>query len=154
MFLRSALLSVTFLLAACASTAPTLPPGQVVGEPMESREIVAFAVVDANAPAYFDRTVLVEATATAVCQTAGCWMQVEDEGRTAMVRWETGCGGKYAFPADMTGRRVLIQGSFYPKVLSEEDAEHIQAEAAEGVEIERDGYEFNASAVLLIDEEG
>ena len=66
-----------------------------------------------------DRVVLVEATAKAVCQNAGCWMQVEDGGRTAMVRWETGCGGKYAFPKDIAGRRVLIQGTFYPKTLTE-----------------------------------
>ena len=100
---------------------------------------------------FFDKTVLVEARIKAVCQKAGCWMQVEDEGRTALVRWETGCGGKYTFPKDAAGKKVLIQGSFYPKPLSEADAEHMEEEAGSKLTLKRDGYEFNASAVMLID---
>ena len=97
---------------------------------------------------------LVEATVTAVCKSAGCWMQVEDEGRKAMVRWETGCGGKYAFPADAVGERILIQGSFYPKEISPEDLEHLQGEADEGVTFLAKGYEMNASAVVLTERTG
>jgi hypothetical protein len=78
-------------------------------------------------------------------------MKVEDEGKVALVRWETGCGGKYAFPLDWTGKRVLIQGSFYPKKVSEADAEHMREEAGRKVDIPRDGYEFNASAVMLLE---
>ena len=139
-------------LSACATTQP-MPPGVVVGEEIVPQEIVAFATVDADPTAYFERTLLVEATVTAVCENAGCWMQVEDEGRKAMVRWETGCGGKYAFPEDALGKRVVIQGSFYPKTISEEDAQHLEEEAGGDLEIEREGYEFNASAVLLIENE-
>jgi len=141
-------LFATLSLSACQAT---LPKGEVFGEPMQAQKAVAFATVDANPSNYFEKTVLVEATVKAVCASAGCWMQVEDEGQTAMVRWETGCGGKYAFPAELVGQRVLVQGSFYPKVISEEDAEHLQAEAGQALEIEREGYEFNASAVLLIE---
>lgn len=146
--MRTTLLAL-LLLAACA-TPPPLPAGEALGEPLEPREAVRFAVVDADPPAYFERTLLVEATVTAVCQKAGCWMQVADEGRTALVRWETGCGGKYAFPTEAVGRRVLIQGSFYPKELSEEDAEHMAEEAGTALELPRDGYEFNASAILVL----
>ncbi len=134
-------------LAACQVT---LPEGERFGEPMVVQKSVAFATVDASPAEYFDRTVLVEATVKAVCTSKGCWMQVEDEGKTAMVRWESGCGGKYAFPEELIGQRVLVQGSFYPKTISEEDAEHLEAEAGEALEIEREGYEFNASAVLLV----
>jgi len=135
--------------AACVG-AQRLPPGVLVGEAIEARPVVPFARVDADPAAWFERTLLVEATVTAVCRKAGCWMQIEDEGRTAMVRWETGCGGKYVFPAEAVGRRVLVQGSFYPKAISEEDAEHLAAEAGGALEVEREGYEFNASAILLL----
>jgi len=138
-------------LGACMS--PALPEGDPIGEPMEQQGIVHFAVVDAEPAKFFDRTVLVEASVVSVCQTAGCWMQVEDEGATALVRWETGCGGKYMFPKDAAGRRILIQGSFYPKELSEEDREHMREEAGGDLEIREDPYEFNASAVMLLDEE-
>ena len=141
-------LASVFALASCATT--SLPAGKVLGETIEPQEIETFAVVDAQPEAYFERTLLVEATVTAVCVKAGCWMQVEDQGRTAMVRWETGCGGKYAFPSDIVGRRVVIQGSFYPKTISEEDVEHLEGESSGQVEIEREGYEFNASAILVL----
>ena len=137
------------LTGACAST-PVLPAGDAIGEPMEPKQTVTFATVHANPSEYFEQTLLVEATATAVCVKAGCWLQIEDSGSTAMVRWESGCGGKYMFPEDIAGRRILIQGSFYPKELTEADAEHMQEEAGTEVEIERDGYEFNASAVLVL----
>lgn len=136
------------LLSACV-VPPRLPEGHAIGEPMVRQDAVPFATIDANPAAYFEKTVLVEATVTAVCQTAGCWMQVEDQGRTAVVRWESGCGGQFAFPPGAVGRRVLIQAVFVPKPFTEEQAEHIQAEAAEGVTIARSAYEFNASAVLV-----
>lgn len=140
------------LLAASCSPGPPLPAGEQIGEEMVPREALAFAVVDADPERYLNRTLLVEATAAAVCAKKGCWMQVEDDGRTALVRWETGCDGKYAFPEDATGRRILIQGSFYAKQLTEEDAQHMEEEASEELVLERDGYEFNASAVLLLAE--
>ncbi len=148
----TALLATSLLwLGACS--APALPDGDPIGEPMERRDIVHFAVVNAEPPKFFDRTLLVEARIVTVCQKAGCWMEVEDEGATAFVRWETGCGGKYMFPKDAAGKRVLIQGSFYPKELSEEDREHMEEEAGGELSIPEDPYEFNASAVMLLDEE-
>jgi len=134
---------------ACASTRQ-LPPGVVVGEDIFQQTSVEFADVNADPSAYYEETLLVEATVTAVCQSSGCWMKIEDEGATAMVRWEDGCNGKYAFPADAVGKRVLIQGSFYPKTISEADVEHLQKEAGDDVIFERETYEFNASAILVL----
>ena len=85
----------------------------------------------------------------AVCERKGCWMKVQDGDASAMVRWEEGCGGQYAFPAEVVGQSIVIQGSFYPKTMSEEDAAHLQSEAPAGVTIEREGYELNASAILI-----
>ena len=134
--LRSSTLALVLALGLGACQA-TLPEGERFGEPMVPQKPVAFATIDASPSDYFDRTVLVEATVKAVCASKGCWMQVEDGGQTAMVRWESGCGGKYAFPQELIGQRVLVQGSFYPKNISEEDAEHLEAEAGESLEIER-----------------
>lgn len=148
--------TVLLLLAvACASApdpAPSVPSGRRIGEPVEARDVLPYATVAASPADHADRTLLVSAKATAVCQRAGCWMQIEDGGRTAMVRWETGCGGKYAFPTDAAGRRVLVQGSFYPVELSPDDLEHLREEAGEDVDIPARGWELNASAVVLLDE--
>jgi len=150
--IASLLLTSGLLLGACQS-APPLPAGDPIGEDMNAAQVYSFAEVDAEPEAFFERTLLVEATATAVCASKGCWMQIEDAGSTAMVRWEDGCDGRFAFPQDVAGQRVLIQGSFYPKTISEEDAAHIEVEAGGDVEIEREGYEFNASAIIVIAED-
>lgn len=147
--LRSIAFALT-LLVACQSQ-PTLPSGERIGQEMKAQPTVRFAVVDATPKAFFDKTVLVEAKVKAVCQKAGCWMQVEDDGHTAMVRWETGCGGQYTFPKDAAGKRILIQGSFYPKTISEADAIHLQEEAGGKLTLQREGYEFNASSVMILD---
>jgi hypothetical protein len=144
-------LPVVLAVSACSSTA-TLPQGQRVGEEMQPQTPVRFAVVDAAPTQYFDKPVLVEATVKAVCQKMGCWMQVEDEGHTAMVRWENGCGGKYSFAKDAVGKRVLIQGTFYPKKMDESEVEHLQEEAGGKLAVRKDGYEFNASSVMYLDE--
>ena len=144
---------VLLALSACV-VPPQLPPGEAIGTPIVRQDAVRFAVVDDDPPAYFERTLLVEATVTAVCRMSGCWMQVEDEDRTAMVRWETGCGGQYAFPPGAVGRRVLIQGTLHPKTLSEDELSHLEEEALEDVAFEAEGYEFNASAILVLEERG
>jgi len=138
-------LALGFAAAACRSG------GTAIGKPMEERPAVHFAVVDAAPQEYFDRTVLVEATVTAVCQNSGCWMQIQDEGRSALVRWETGCGGEYAFPKDAAGKRVLIQGTFCKKSLSREEVEHLKEESRGKVDVPLETYEFNASAVRILD---
>jgi len=142
--------AVLCLAAACATTTK-LPQGQVIGETMQPQASQRFAIVDATPKDFFNKTVLVEATVKAVCQSKGCWMQVEDQGHTAMVRWESGCGGKYAFPKDAVGKRLLIQGSFYPKHIDPADAEHIEGESGGKVKIPTETYEFNASSVLILD---
>src|SRR5436190_14121400 len=125
---RFAAIAALCLLAACQTT-HEIPPGRVIGEPIQPQETYRFSVVDAEPAKFFERTVLVEATVAAVCQKMGCWMQVADEGKTAMVRWESGCGGQYAFPKDAVGKRVLIQGTFYPVTMSADDVEHLEEEA-------------------------
>lgn len=136
-------------LVSCASR-PTLPAGVIVGEEMQPREVIALSVVEAHPKDFRNRTLLIEATVTAVCQKMGCWMQVEDGGSRSMVRWESGCGGRYAFPKDLQGRRVLIQGSIYPKEISEPDAHHLEEEAGREIRIDRAGSEINASSILML----
>lgn len=116
---------------------------------------VALATVRANPEAYFEKTILVEATAQDICQAAGCWMTIVDgDGEPIWVRWASGCGGKYSFPKDAQGRRLLVQGSFYAKEIAPEDAEHIAGESP-GMKMAADEiagrtFEMNATACVLL----
>ena len=152
------------LVAACASTA-TLPNGVQVGEEMQPQSPVKFAVVDASPQEYVGKPVLVEGTVKTVCQKMGCWMLIEDEGHIAMVRWNDGCGGKYAFAKDAAGRRVLVQGVLSHNVMDETEVEHLKLDTANAgvhtdgftldnvnVVILRDSYELDATSVMYLDE--
>lgn len=142
------------LLAACATTKNEVPSGMQVGEPVVAQEVHRLADVQADPETYFNKTLLVEAEVVAVCQKMGCWIQIQDGAEKAMVRWEAGCGGKYEFPKDAAGERIVIQGSFYPKEISPEDAAHLAEEAGRDVNIPLVGYELNASAVVMVDRAG
>jgi hypothetical protein len=142
-------LAIALVLGSCASVGA--PPGEQIGEYTGHGEVYTLSKVQSNPEQYFKRTLLVEAKIKAVCQSKGCWMQIEDGGQPALVRWETGCGGKYAFPKDAIGERVRIQGSFYPKVIAKKDVEHMEEEAGTNLDIPAKGYELNASAVVLLD---
>lgn len=151
------LAAILSLLAACSgpkftsSERAALPNGMHIGVQMQPKATVRLSVVDATPEKFFEQTLLVEATVTGVCQKMGCWMKIEDDGHAAMVRWESGCGGKYAFPKDAAGKRVLIQGSFYRKKISEADAQEMESESGRNLTIPRDTCEINASSVLILD---
>ena len=144
----------TLLFALCVSFAcqsrPTVPEGQAFGEPLVAADVVPLATVVAAPADYLDRTLLVSGVVTAVCQNKGCWMQMQDGEATSFVRWETGCGGRYEFPTDAIGREVVVQGSFYSKELSPEDAAHLAEEAQQDLELSIEEWEMNASGVLIV----
>ena len=142
-------LTAAFVLSACGS-AP-VPTGEKIGEALETDEVLTLATVQEAPADHYERTLLVEATIKDVCQKKGCWMAIEDGGQPALVRWYTGCGGKYAFPKDAIGERVLVHGSFYPKELSKEDAEHMAEEAGHDLDMPSKLYEMNASAVVMLE---
>jgi len=113
---------------------------------------VTLAQVRANPEAFFEKTLLIEGTAAAVCQAKGCWMTITDgQGEPIWVRWSTGCGGNYAFPKDAAGHHVVLQGSFYPKEISPADAEHLAEESGtlKAEEIAGKTFEINATAFVL-----
>lgn len=147
---------------ATAAPTPTDAPALVLpeGAAKTEQEIVAaeavkLAAVLAEPAKYFERTLVVEATATAVCQSKGCWMTITDgQAEPIWVRWASGCGGQYAFPKDAAGRRVLVQGSFYEKEIAPADAAHLAAESKGLVaeEIQGKTFEMNATAFVLLPE--
>jgi hypothetical protein len=132
------------------TSAPILPAGQHIGAELEPAAVHRLAELARHPSEFYDRTVLVEARVEAVCQKVGCWMKLVDGDGTALVRWEAGCGGAYTFPKDAAGKRVIVQGSYYPKEIAPADIEHLREEAGGAVSIPARTHELNASAILLI----
>lgn len=130
------------------------PEGAVaIGEAVTAGPPVTLAEIRKDPTQYFDRTLLVEATAAAVCQAKGCWLTLTDgDGEPIWVRWSSGCGGEYSFPKDASGKRMLVQGSLYAKTISDADAEHLagESESLTADEIAGDAFEINATACVIL----
>jgi hypothetical protein len=81
---------------------------------------------------------------TQVCQAKGCWMVLEDEGRSARVMF-----GDHAFaiPKDSTGQ-AEVHGVLSRKVLTPAQATHLQ-EDGKGLPVASEEYRILADGVLL-----
>jgi len=144
------------LLAACSieRTAPKhfeIPEGAVlVGNSPSQKSPVSLLAIQKEPDAYLGKTVLVQATAEEVCQAKGCWMTVKEAGPSIWVRWSSGCGGTFAFPKDVAGKKVLIEGTLVQKEVSEEEAQHIAAESKGLSASEIAGKTFEIDAVSCV----
>jgi hypothetical protein len=140
--------------AATTPGAYQVPDGATtVGEAITVPVPVQLAVVKRSPAEWFERTILVEATAADVCQARGCWLTLTDgPGEPIWARWASGCGGQYAFPKDVAGRRVVVQGSIYEKEIDPTAAAHLAAESGGLVAEEVAGktLEMNVTACVIL----
>lgn len=136
-----ALLSIplTSLLALAHAAGPAsygkpLPAGTAT--PV-SRAIADFDV-HAGKPGLFSGRI------TQVCQAKGCWMILEDEGRTARVMF-----GDHAFaiPKDSTGR-AQVHGVLSRKALTPAQVKHLE-EDGKGLAVDAEEYRILADGVQL-----
>ncbi len=139
------------------STGAFAPPAgsTAIGQPITQPAPMKLAALQADVAPHLARTVLVEATAEAICQAKGCWMTVKDgEGAPIWVRWSSGCGGEFAFPKDAAGRRVLVEGTLSEKEISAEDAEHLAEESLglDAAKIAGKTFEIDATACVVLPE--
>lgn len=142
-------------LAACARNQASgpfpVPAGAtLIGNPPTQEKPVALAAIQKEPAAYVGKTLLVQAVAEDVCQGKGCWMTVKGEGEAMWVRWSTGCGGEFAFPKDVVGKKVVIEGTLREKEMTPEEAQHLAAEAKNMNAAEIAGKTFEIDAVSCV----
>jgi hypothetical protein len=144
---------------AAQSSAPTapayVPPSGAtsIGQPLTQAAVVKLAALQSDAGAHLSKTVLVEATAEAVCQAKGCWMTVKDgSGPPIWVRWGSGCGGAFAFPKDAAGKRVLVEGTLVESEITSEQAAHYASESPgmDPAKIVGKTFEISATACVML----
>lgn len=140
---------------AAATPATFAPPAGAtsIGKALTQPTPMKLAALQANVAPHLQETVLVEATAEAVCQAKGCWMTVKDgEGAPIWVRWSSGCGGEFAFPKDAAGKRVVVEGTLSEKEITAEEAEHYAGESPgmDATKIAGKTFEINATACVVM----
>jgi hypothetical protein len=111
-----------------APAAPAAPAGggevQRLGQPITVTETTALGAIVQNPAQFSGRSVRTEGTVTAVCQAAGCWMQIGDAAQRVHVRMH---GHSFFIPRSASGRRARVQGT----VVGGNPNGHCEQEAAE-----------------------
>ena len=106
---------------------------------------------------FLDKTLVVEGRVADVCQKAGCWMVIEDQGRTMRITMKDHA---FSVAKDGAGSDCQVHGTVIQKALDPETVAHLESES---VNVEampekkaEDGqvYEIVASGVRMRPPEG
>ncbi|HMJ57214.1 MAG TPA: DUF4920 domain-containing protein [Polyangiaceae bacterium] len=97
--------------AAIAAPAPAAPATRF-GAPLGKSPVVALADIVRETSKYAKTTVKTEGQVTAVCQAAGCWMEIADGNGEAHIRMS---GHSFLVPKSASGRRARVEGTVLPK---------------------------------------
>jgi hypothetical protein len=122
-------------------TAAAAPNSVKLGAPMGKGAVVPLADIIRDTGKYAQTTVKTEGRVTAICQAAGCWMEITDNSGEAHVRMN---GHSFFVPKSASGRRAIVEGTVLPKP----DNGECEQEAAEAtgktvkVELDATGIEL------------
>lgn len=109
---------------AAPAAAANEPAARRLGQPITESRTTALAAIARDPSRYSGHTVRTEGTVTAVCQQAGCWMQLSDADQRVHVRMH---GHSFFVPRNASGRHARVQGT----VVSGNPNGHCEQEAAE-----------------------
>ena len=103
--------------AAASAATPTATPAKAAsstkfGAPLGNSPVVPLAEIVRETGKYAKTTVKTEGQVTAVCQAAGCWMEISDPAGQAHIRMG---GHSFFVPKSASGRRARVEGTVLPK---------------------------------------
>ena len=113
-----------------------------LGAPLTVTERTALAAILAAPDRFSGQTVRLEGTVSAVCQAAGCWMQLNDDEHRVHVKMH---GHSFFIPRTAAGRHARVQGT----VISGNPNGHCEQEAAEATGQPVARLELDATGVEL-----
>ncbi|MFQ6613434.1 MAG: DUF4920 domain-containing protein [Fidelibacterota bacterium] len=118
--------------------------GNVYGEKPTLKSAVAVQEILHNPDQYNSKDVLVRGVIKDVCQEKGCWLSMEADGKTLIVRFKD-----YAFfvPKDVGGKTATIQGRFYSEVIKHTHENGTGSETC--TEQDKANYSMIASGVII-----
>jgi hypothetical protein len=82
--------------------------GKTFGDKITATEEVELASIVADPAKYADQTVRTTGVVQAVCQKAGCWMEIGDDQRRAHIKMG---GHAFLVPKTSSGHRAVVQGT-------------------------------------------
>ncbi|MGA2451291.1 MAG: DUF4920 domain-containing protein [Polyangiaceae bacterium] len=123
---------------AASTSKPANRAALVLGQPISASETVAIADV-AHDPGRFEgRTFATTGKVTAVCQEAGCWMEIGDDQAQAHVRMH---GHSFFVPKTASGRVARVQATVVAKRAGSPDS--CEGSRLSQVELDATGVELD-----------
>ena len=108
---------------AAVAPAPPAAGGTHLGAPLTVTTRTDLAALVAEPGRFSGQTVRLEGTVSAVCQAAGCWMQLADHDQHVHIKMH---GHSFFIPRTAAGRHARVQGT----VISGNPNGHCEQEAA------------------------
>lgn len=136
-------LSSILVLSFCAAVAHA--GGTPHGKPLPAGETVPVSQAIAEFDAHAGAPKRFSGRITEVCQAKGCWMMLEDDGRSARVMF-----GNHDFyiPKDTAGSAV-VHGVLTRKELTPEQVEHLSGDSGKGIAAEPVEYRITADGIEI-----
>jgi len=131
------------VLSLCAAVAHA--GGTPHGKPLPAGDTVPVSQAIADFDAHAGTPKRYSGRIAEVCQAKGCWMMLEDDGRSARVML-----GKHDFhiPKDTTGSAV-VHGVLTRKELTPAQVEHLGGDSGKGIAAEPVEYRITADGIEI-----
>ncbi len=138
--MKHVLWAMVIVLMACSQQ----ERGKVFGEAPTLDQAVQVQEVLNHPDQYNAKEILVSGVIKEICQEKGCWLSMEADGKTLLVRFKD-----YAFfvPKDAGGKTVKVQGVFHTEVIKHNHEEGNHSESC--TEQDRANYSMIASGVII-----
>ncbi len=96
------------------------------GEAVPEGEVVSAAALLDAPDTFLDKTLVVEGRVADVCQKAGCWMVIEDQGRTMRVTMKDHA---FSVAKDGAGSSCQVHGLVTRKTIDPDTVAHLESES-------------------------
>ena len=117
---------------------------QPYGKPLPAGDTVAVSAAIADFDAHDGEPRRFSGRIVEVCQAEGCWMTIEDDGRSARVMF---ADHAFMIPGDTTGHAV-VHGTLSRKTLTPEQVQHLR-EDGKGLAVEPVEYRIVADGIEI-----
>ncbi len=101
------------LILVLATAAMAQSEGTKYGDGVQLRSATPIETLLAHSQDYVGKTVRVDGTVTAVCDKAGCWIELGDVKSGKFLRFKA-ADGVIVFPLSAKGKRASAEGTFEP----------------------------------------
>lgn len=150
-----AMAGVVAAVALAAAVSLTAAEGQTYGKGVTLKTATPIATLLGAPKDYVGKAVRVDGIVTAVCDKAGCWMDLRDEKadpKTAKTLRMKVNDGEIAFPVAAKGKKASIEGVFEPvgeAMAHEYAADAKEAKAGSEMKTPAPAYQLKGSGAVI-----